>query len=188
MKLNYKSILTAATLMVVAANANAGVAFDLYTGATAGIGGERFTAADHTEKDSAKSFGAIAGMDIPFVRLEAEYNYMDGADVDTQIAMLNAYVKMPGMVIVTPYVGGGIGMVLDVDVSKDLLPFDYDESGKAVFQGMLGATLDIPTLPFKIDVEGRIMYAPKLIDIAAPVDDTASATHYDARVKLRYVF
>ena len=78
MKLNYKSFLTAATLAIVAANANAGIAFDLYTGATAGIGGQRFTVGHHTEKESAKSFGAIAGVDIPFVRLEAEYNYLDG--------------------------------------------------------------------------------------------------------------
>ena len=52
---------------------------------------------------------------------------------------------------------------------------------------MLGATFDIPTLPIKIDVEGRVMYAPKLIDIAAPIDETAKAVHYDARIKLRYV-
>ena len=187
MKLNYASFLTAGLLMVTGANANAGVAFDLYTGLTAGLGGQRFTVDDHHKSDSAKSFGVVAGVDIPFVRLEAEYNYMDGKNANIQIGALNAYVKMSGLTIITPYVGGGIGMIWKVDVDKDFLPFNYDETNKAVFQGMLGTTFDIPALPFKIDIEGRVMYAPKLIEIAT-LNETASGTHYDARVKLRYVF
>ena len=187
MKLNYKSFLTAGALAIIAANANAGVAFDFYAGATAGLGGQSFTVDDHTEKYSAKSFGAIAGVDIPFIRLEAEYNYMDGQKVDIQMGALNAYIKMPGMVVITPYIGGGIGMVWYVDIDDSIHVGDYDETGKGVFQGMLGATFDIPAVPFKIDVEGRIMYAPKLVDIAA-LDETASGMQYDARLKLRYVF
>ncbi|MBO4626031.1 MAG: hypothetical protein J5679_02005 [Alphaproteobacteria bacterium] len=189
MKLISTSFLTAATLMLGAANANAGVVFDLYTGATAGFGRQTITVDGHDYKGAAQSYGAVAGIDIPFVRVEAEYNYLDGKYADTQIGALNAYIKMPGMVVVTPYIGGGIGMVLNVDVDKDEIgaTFNYKESGKAVYQGMLGATLDIPTLPFKIDLEGRIMYAPNLIDIET-INETASATHYDARIKLRYVF
>ena len=181
------SILTAATLMVTGTNADAGLAFDLYTGATAGIGGQRFTVKDDHETYSAKSYGAIAGIDIPFLRLEAEYNYLNGEKVDIQTGTLNAYVKMPGLVIITPYVGAGIGVVWKVDVDNSLAIGKFDESGKAIYQGMLGATLDIPTLPFKIDVEGRLMYAPQLIDIIA-INETASGMQYDARVKLRYIF
>ena len=187
MKLISTSILTVTTLLLGAANANAGVAFDLYTGVTAGIGGQRFTVDDSTKRYSAQSYGGVVGLDIPFVRVEGEYNYMDGEKIDVQIAALNAYVKMPGLVIITPYVGGGIGAVLKVDVDNSLPIGKFKESGKAIYQGMLGATLDIPTLPFKIDVEGRIMYAPKLIDITA-INETASGTQYDARVKLRYIF
>ena len=190
MKLKSASILTIATLMAGMASANAGIAFDLYTGATAGFG-RQILKVEHIDeyKDSAQSYGAVAGIDIPFVRLEAEYNYLDDKYADTQVGMLNAYVKMPGLVVLTPYIGGGIGVVLNVDLDKDEIgaTFDYDESGKAVYQGMLGATLDIPTLPFKIDVEGRVMYASKLVDVIA-MDKTASGTHYDARIKLRYVF
>ena len=188
MKFNSLSILTAATLMFGAANANAGIAFDLYAGATAGFGGHKFTVDDYSKRESAKSYGMVAGIDIPFVRLEGEYNYMTGEKVDVQILALNAYVKMPGLIIVTPYVGGGIGGVLKVDTVKSLIPADYELSGKAIYQGMLGATFDIPTLPIKVDVEGRLVYAPKLIDIAAPVNETAKTIHYDARVKLRYIF
>ncbi|MBP5707450.1 MAG: outer membrane beta-barrel protein [Alphaproteobacteria bacterium] len=187
MKLNYTSILTAATLMIAGANANAGVVFDPYVGATAGIGGQRFTANDKTKTHSAQSYGAIAGVDIPFLRVEAEYNYMDGEKVDIQAGLLNAYIKMPGVLVVTPYIGGGIGMVWKVDVDDSMHIGDYKESGKAIYQGMLGVTFDIPTMPFKIDVEGRVMYAPKLIDVTA-MDETASGTQYDARIKLRYVF
>ena len=188
MKLNSLSILTAATLMLGVANANAGIAFDLYAGATAGFGGHKFTVDDYSKRESAKSYGMVAGIDIPFIRLEGEYNYMTGEKVDVQILALNAYVKMPGLIIVTPYVGGGIGGVLKVDTVKSLIPADYELSGKAIYQGMLGATFDIPTLPIKVDVEGRLVYAPKLIDIAAPVNETAKTIHYDARVKLRYIF
>ena len=191
MKLKSASILTIATLMAGMASANAGLAFDLYTGATAGFG-RQILKVEHIDeyKDSAQSYGAVAGIDIPFVRLEAEYNYLDGKYADTQVGMLNAYVKMPGLVVLTPYIGGGIGVVLNVDLDKDEIgaTFDYDESGKAVYQGMLGATLDIPTLPFKIDVEGRVLYTSALVDMPAPIDESASALHYDARVKLRYVF
>ena len=187
MKLNYASFLTAGALMVMGANANAGVAFDLYTGLTAGLGGQRFEVGDDHKSESAKSFGFIAGVDIPFVRVEAEYDYLDGKHADIQMSTINAYVKMSSMPVLTPYIGGGIGLVWNVDVNKDFLPFNYDESGKAIFQGMLGATFDIPAIPFKVDVEGRIMYAPKLIDIAT-INETASGTYYDARVKLRYIF
>jgi opacity protein-like surface antigen len=187
MKLNYASILTAATLMIAGANANAGVVFDPYVGATAGIGGQRFTVSDKTKTHSAQSYGAIAGVDIPFLRIEAEYNYMNGEKVDIQSGLLNAYIKMPGVLVITPYIGAGIGMVWRVDVDDSMSIGKYDESGKAIYQGMLGATFDIPTLPIKVDVEGRIMYAPKLIDITA-MDETAKGTQYDARIKLRYVF
>jgi len=189
MKLISTSILTAATLMLGAANANAGLVFDMYAGATAGFGRQILSVNHEDYKDAAQSYGAVAGIDIPFVRVEGEYNYLDGKYADTQIGALNAYIKMPGLVVVTPYIGGGIGMVLNVDIDKDEIgvPFDYKKSGKAMYQGMLGATLDIPTLPFKIDVEGRILYTSALIDIET-LDKSASATHYDARIKMRYVF
>ena len=187
MKLNYTSILTAAILMVSGANANAGVAFDLYAGATAGIGGQRFTVDDTTKKYSAQSYGAVAGIDIPFVRAEVEYDFMHGEKIDIQTGFFNAYIKMPGFVVLTPYVGGGIGMIWKVDIDDSLPIGKYQESGKAAYQGMLGATIDVPTMPIKVDVEGRIMYAPKLVDITA-MDKSASGTQYDARVKLRYIF
>ena len=191
MKLKSASILTIATLMVGMANANAGLVFDFYTGATAGFGRQELKVEHIDEyKAAAQSYGIVAGVDIPVIRLEAEYNYLDGKYADTQIAAINAYLKMPGLVVLTPYIGGGIGMVLNVDMDEDEIgaTFDYDKSGKPVYQGMLGATLDIPALPFKIDVEGRVLYTSAIIDIPAPIDESASALHYDARVKLRYVF
>ena len=191
MKLKSASILTIATLMVGMASANAGLVFDFYTGATAGFGRQELKL-EHVDeyKAAAQSYGAVVGVDIPVVRLEAEYNYLDGKYADTQIATVNAYIKMPGLVVLTPYIGGGIGAVLNVDMDKDEIgaSFDYDKSGKPVYQGMLGATLDIPALPFKIDVEGRVLYTSALVDIPAPVDDSISALHYDARVKVRYIF
>lgn len=195
MKLKYTAILSAATLIVAAANANAGVAFDLYAGATAGFG-RQIVHVDNADtlKGSARSFGAVAGIDIPFIRLEAEYDYLDATlkhhssetyDSGISIGMLNAYVKTPGLGVIMPYIGGGIGVVWNVDIQD--MPLKYKESSKPVYQGMLGMTLNIPALPFKIDLEGRLLYTSKLIDIAA-INTSASATHYDARVKLRYIF
>ena len=186
MKLNYKSIFAATTLLFLGANANAGVIFDLYTGATAGLGGQRIAFGGDHKTEHASSFGAVAGIDIPFVRVEAEYNYMNGKNFDLQIGALNAYVKLPGLVVLTPYVGAGIGVPLDVDIDKDLIS-QHEKSNNALYQAMLGTTLDIPALPFKIDVEGRVLHTPRLVEIAAP-DTDISATHYDARVKLRYIF
>ena len=188
MKSIYASILTATTLAFAGANANAGVAIDWYTGVTAGTGYQVAKADNTTFKGSAKSYGAVAGFDIPFVRVEAEYNYTHGKVAEVQTGMLNAYAKMPGLGVVMPYIGAGIGMVFDVDVHENKTgSFDYKESGKPMYQGMLGVTLNIPTLPFKVDVEGRVMHTQKLIDIST-YDVTANNTLYDARVKLRYIF
>ena len=188
MKLISTSILAAATLMLGAANANAGVAIDWYTGATAGMGHQTIKTDNTSFKGSVKSYGAVAGFDIPFVRAEAEYNYMHGKVADIQAGFINAYAKMPGLGVVMPYIGGGIGVVWKVDVNKDKTgSFDYKESGKPMYQGMLGVTLNVPTLPFKVDVEGRVLYTPKLIDVTT-YDVTAKDTQIDARAKIRYIF
>lgn len=185
MKLNYKSILTAATLMVVASNANAGLVYDLYAGATAGYGSMAMVIDNngnsHTSDHTAKSYGAVVGIDLPIVRFEAEYDYLDSERIDMQTIMGNAYVKLPGLAVINPYLGVGVGMMFDSDV--EYYPVDLDSS--IAYQGMMGATLNIPALPFKIDIEGRAIFMPEVYSAA---NIKVDGLQYDGRIKLRYVF
>ena len=181
MKLNYKSILTATTLMIAASNANAGFMYDMYAGGTAGFGSLVLVSDDHDSAHSSQSYGAIFGFDLPVVRFEAEYDYLDSKRLDMQTLMGNAYVKLPGMVVVNPYLGVGVGVMFDTSNNDYGIKF---ESSMA-YQGMLGATLNIPAIPFKIDIEGRALFMP---EIYTENNVEFDAVQYDARVKLRYIF
>ena len=182
MKLNYASILSATVIAITASGANAGLVADWYAGATAGIGGQSvYLDNDHHKSFSAQSFGAVIGVDLPIVRFEGEYNYLNSDYTKSNILMGNAYVKLPGLVVVNPYIGVGVGVLFGSD-SDSVKYTKFDTT--IAYQGMLGATLDIPALPFKIDIEGRALLATDIYD---KLDD-AMAVQYDARVKLRYVF
>ena len=98
-----------------------------------------------------------------------------------QTLMGNAYVKLPGLTVLNPYLGVGVGMMFDAETNY--YPVKLDSS--IAYQGMLGVTLNIPALPFKIDVEGRVLYMP---EIYSKNNFDVDAVQYDARVKLRYVF
>ena len=86
--------------------------------------------------------------------------------------------------MVKPYIGAGIGTTF----SSEFTPVAHttiDIDDTIVYQGMLGVTLDIPVVPFNIDVEGRVIYASDLIEC---MNDTADVLQYEGRVQLRYVF
>ena len=176
MKLKSLAMMAMASALV-AGPANANLLFDIYAGATAGVGGSTWFADGH-ENDGAQSYGAMVGIDIPFVRGELEYNYLTGDAAKLHLAMANVYAKMP-LPLVKPYLGAGIGMVFAGDYD------DVDAKNAPAYQGMLGATLDVPVLPFKIDVEGRVLYATDVLDL--PNEDV-DLLQYEGRVKLRYVF
>lgn len=180
MKLKTAGILTAMSAIFITANANANVLFDIYAGATVGAGGATLFAHDKDDTQSAQSYGAVLGIDIPALRFELEYNYLNNDDTKLHIGMINAYAKMPTPAI-KPYFGLGIGNVFGGDAP---MPHVDIEKGMA-YQGMLGLTFDIPVLPLKIDTEARVLYAP---DIYKYNDDKPDLLHYDLRIKLRYVF
>ncbi len=179
MKLNSAALLSAAVIMLGAADARANLLFDPYIGATAGVGGAT-TFIDHdSHSDMGQSFGAVIGLDIPLVRVEGEYNYLNDKDITAHMAMANAYLKMP-MILVSPYIGAGVGATFDGDAGHDI---NIDST--IAYQGMLGLTFDIPVLPFKIDAEARALYIP---DAFSAADNDADLLHYDIRAKLRYIF
>ncbi len=183
--MNIKSfgILTAATIMLSAGAANANLLFDIYAGATYGIGGYTMFADDNDISKSSQSYGAVLGMDIPMFRVELEYNYLDSDAITANLGMVNAYFKVPTPVV-KPYIGVGIGSTFDSKYEpKNTAAIDIEDT--LAYQGMLGITLDVPVIPFNIDVEGRVLYAP---DIFNAMDIKPDLLQYEGRVKLRYVF
>lgn len=168
----------ASVLFTGAANAG-NMLFDFYAGATVGAGAASFLADDSETKNS-QSYGLVAGLDIPALRFEAEYNYINNDIAKTNIGMVNAYFKMPSTVV-HPYLGVGVGAVFGGSV--DISGVDIDTG--AAYQGMLGLTFDIPVLPIKIDTEGRVLYAPDIFQVGNQKPDLLQ---YDARIKLRYIF
>lgn len=177
MKLKYLGILSAATL-AFSGSANAELLFDLYAGATVGAGAATEFADDATHTDSAQSYGAVLGLDIPLVRFELEYDYLNNDSARLHMGMINLYGKIPSTVV-HPYLGVGVGNVFGGDAH------DLDVDSAVAYQGMLGVTFDVPVLPIKIDAEGRAIYIPNLYQVA---DIKPDLLQYEVRLKLRYVF
>ena len=183
MKIKSFGILTAASIMLTCGAANANLLFDIYAGGTYGIGGYTMFMDDEHISKSSQSYGAVLGMDIPMFRVELEYNYLDADAGNFNIGLINAYFKLPTPVV-KPYIGVGIGSTFDSKYEPTTnTQIDLDDT--VVYQGMLGITLDLPVVPFNIDVEGRALYAP---DIYETADITPDLLQYEGRVKLRYVF
>lgn len=160
--------------MLSAGAANANILFDIYAGATYGIGGYTLFADDNDISKSSQSYGAVLGMDIPMFRVELEYNYLDSDALTASLGLVNAYFKLP-LPVIKPYIGAGIGYTFDTKYSS------IETEDTMAYQGMLGATLNLPVLPFNVDVEGRVLYAP---DIMPDID----LLQYEGRIKARYVF
>lgn len=178
MKLKYTGILTAVSILLYGANANAGMLFDLYAGATIGAGAATVFSDGTEETHSAQSYGAVIGLDIPVFRFELEYDYMQPNNANLHLGMINAYAKLPTPII-NPYLGGGVGNIFGGKVG------DIDVESSVAYQAMLGATFDIPVLPIKVDAEGRALYAPDFYNI---LDEKPDLLQYELRLKLRYIF
>ncbi len=174
------SIILSTTAMALSTPVFANPIWDLYAGATVGAGAQTVFADDHDATNAAQSFGAMFGVDIPAFRIEAEYNYLNETDTYAHLALVNAYFKMPSTVI-KPYLGLGVGIMMNGKNEKYDVKFDTTPA----YQGMLGVTLDVPRLPFKFDVEGRAIYMP---DVYKMADIEPDILHYEARVKIRYIF
>ncbi len=178
MKLKYVGILTVISILFSGAGATAGTLFDLYAGATIGAGAATMFLDGSDETHSAQSYGAVIGLDIPVFRFELEYNYMSPEDANLHLGMINAYAKLPTPVI-KPYLGIGAGSIFGGKAGE------IDIESVMAYQGMLGATFDVPVLPIKIDAEGRALYAPNLYDVENVSPDLLQ---YELRLKLRYIF
>ena len=83
--------------------------------------------------------------------------------------------------VVKPYLGIGAGLMFAGENENENIDFDTT----AAYQAMLGVTLDVPALPFKFDVEARTVYLPDIYKVA---DIEPDILHYEARIKIRYIF
>ncbi len=179
MKLKTSIILT--TLVgLVATPAVANPVWDLYAGLAVGVGAETLFIDGKTENQSAQSFGAMFGVDIPAFRIEAEYNYLKQSDAHANLALANVYFKVPSTVV-KPYIGVGAGVMFSGENEESNKSFDTT----GAYQAMLGLTVETPALPFKFDIEARAVYAPDVYEIA---DKKPDFLHYEGRLKLRYIF
>jgi hypothetical protein len=188
MKINSISLISIVSTLACVSTANAGVIADFYVGGMAGVGGQTIFTSSNNSSSSAGVFGAIAGMDLPIFRVEAEYDYFTSSDLKTNAALVNLYAKIPSTIIL-PYIGGGIGMMFsgDADVTTDGVKTTYKIDSTAAYQAMLGATIDILSVPLKFDVEGRILYAPDIYTITG-TDTKPDALEYNLRAKARFIF
>lgn len=181
MKLKTIGLLSIISTAFLTSNSNANLLFDIYAGATAGLGGVTVISENHHNSNTAQSYGAVLGLDIPLFRLEAEYDYLINNNADMQLGLINAYFKLP-MALVQPYIGAGVGMILDVKANDTNIE---KNNNATAYQAMLGATFDIPVLPFKIDAEGRALYTKDFYNAAGIQPDLLD---YEVRLKLRYIF
>lgn len=183
--MNIKSfgLFTAVSVLATAGAANANMLFDIYAGGTYGIGGHTIFADDKNISKSSQSYGAVLGMDIPLFRIELEYNYLDADAIKMNLGLVNAYFKLPTPVV-KPYIGVGIGSSFDSKYEPNNIAHTDIEDTLA-YQGMLGITLDLPVIPFNIDIEGRALYIPDMFNVAGEKPDLLQ---YEGRVKLRYIF
>jgi len=181
MKLKTSIFLTTLATLGVISSADAGSAVDMYAGMTIGAGAQTAFADNQDRTNTAQSFGAMFGVDIPMFRVEAEYNYLTTANSHSNVALANVYFKMPSTVI-KPYLGLGIGLNFNGE-DTEYATIKYDTT--TAYQAMLGVTLGVPALPFKFDVEARALYLPDVYKIANVSPDILQ---YEGRVKIRYIF
>lgn len=142
-----------------------------YIGASVGSSKTKVSMEDKINMQSKTAFTVSTGMEIPLplipIRAEVEYLQLksdkDGADMKTYGVGANAYVGLPLLPIIKPYVGMGLGYL-----KQELKgPADFDDDGvyestfkaksdwTVVPQYMIGLDVSLPLIPVAGGVEYR---------------------------------
>ncbi|MCR5506452.1 MAG: outer membrane beta-barrel protein [bacterium] len=148
--------LSLAALVLASANANA-----FYVGAGVGTSKAKF---EDVSLDRDAAFSIYTGMSIPLplipIRGEIELMNLKSSkdEIDGKVygAAANAYVGLPLLPIVKPYVGMGLAYA-QAKFSDDT--GSYKSDWKVVPQYMLGLDLSLPLIPVAGGVEYRYMDA-----------------------------
>lgn len=154
------------SLILIAPKADA-----YYIGASVGSSKTKVSVEDKINMQSKTAFTVSTGMEIPLplipIRAEVEYLQLnsdkDGADLKTYGVGANAYVGLPLLPIIKPYVGMGLGYL-----KQDLkMPADFDDDDiyeskvktksdwTVVPQYMIGLDVSLPIIPVAGGVEYR---------------------------------
>lgn len=171
-------------VVAAAAFANpASAIIDPYFGASIGTG-SAFSTSSSGDGIDINSVGVQVGVDVPFVRAEAEYNYVVGDDFSANLGMINIYLEpmLPVLPILSPYLGVGAGRMFDTEIS------DLKFSDTSAYQVMLGTGLSLPEFPIRFDVEGRFVGTGKIKPNAFPEDKGENMGIFDIRIKANYMF
>lgn len=143
-----------------------------YIGASVGSSKTKVRVDDMNIKgDEKTAFSVYSGMEIPLplipIRAEIEYLHLksdkDGSDATTYGASANAYVGLPLLPIIKPYVGMGLGyMQQELKMPADFDGDDIYESKvktksdwTVVPQYMIGLDVSLPIIPVAGGVEYR---------------------------------
>lgn len=117
---------------------------------------------------------------IPIIDIRGEIEYLhvqpsvkQGADIRFDGAFANAYVDIPLVPIVDPYIGGGIGYAR------------FDHKNTTALQGMVGIEYEVPIIPFAIGGEYRYM---KVNETGGKWDSPSKFHSNIFMIKGRYTF
>ncbi|MBD5398732.1 porin family protein [bacterium] len=144
-----------------------------YVGASVGSSKTKISADEKINMDGKTAFSVYSGMEIPLplipIRAEVEYLQLDsdkdGFDAKTYGVGANAYVGLPLLPIIKPYIGMGLGYMkqdLKAPITDDLddsvigtekLKSDWT----VVPQYMLGLDVSLPLIPIAGGVEYRYL-------------------------------
>jgi opacity protein-like surface antigen len=150
-----KKILTLASIAAIAAAAPA----DAFVYAGVGVGTAK-TKVEGTKYDSAASYVVAAGMELPIplvpVRAEFEYSSLgsekDGVDSTFSGMGVNAYVGLPLLPLIKPYIGFGLtNAALKIDGNGS----NVKTNSEVVPQYMVGLDVSIPLIPVAGGIEYR---------------------------------
>ncbi|MDR3126800.1 MAG: porin family protein [Rickettsiales bacterium] len=151
--MNKKILALASAAAIVASPAGAFV----YAGA--GVGTAKMKI-DGDKYGSAASYLVSTGFELPIplvpVRAEIEYSKLgsseDGLDTAVSGVGVNAYVGLPILPLVKPYLGFGLA---NLKLEADGTGVDLETGSKVVPQYMVGLDLSIPLIPVAGGIEYR---------------------------------
>lgn len=142
-----KKLLSASLMIALFAGSVQADAF--YIGA--GLGSSKIKIEDQSgDKDTAYTLSTGLSIPLPFipVRGEVELSQFKSDDVKSQAVAANAYVGLPLLPIVKPYVGFGLA---DMRLKSGSDKTDW----KVVPQYMVGLDVDLPLIPVAGGIEYR---------------------------------
>ncbi len=135
-----------------------------------------------TAYENSPVYSVAVGYELPIpvidIRGEVEYLHVQprvkqGIDSRFDGAFANAYVDIPFIPIIDPYVGGGIGYAR------------FDHNNTTALQGMVGIEYELPIIPFAIGAEYRHM---KTNEVGGKWDSPSKFHSNIFMIKGRYTF